>query len=214
MGWDVDAAQCVDVVQSATYDATNKNINMDYGKNNFYFEVAATNFNTSWNPAFTIMGGLETDQQAIITLYPTYADALAGTNPITGGTSGTLTSTDVSVTAGTFSWDPDINLTATDVADAAVGVSLFVRITVYNRTWESLDINPFVLAVDAQDNDGTGIWDMEDDDCSGGGGADEADIVDNATMNINPRPTLQMDGATMNEPDLTNPDDVIEKHNP
>jgi hypothetical protein len=207
LAWDAPAEQCVDVIQSATYNNANKELTMDYGKNNFYFEIAAANFNTSWNPVFTIVSGLELGQQAIITLYPTYAAATAGgATTITGGTSPVLTAANLGVGNG---WDPDINFDATVPANSVNGVSVFARVTVYNGTWESLDVNPFVLAVDAQDFNGAGIWDMEDDDCSAL--TDAADQIDQATHNINPRPTLEMNGGAMNEGNGTDPDDVINK---
>jgi hypothetical protein len=198
----------VDVIQSAVYNTTSKELDMDYGKNNFYFEVAAANFVKNWNPLFTILSGLEDNQEAVIRLYPTYADALANTNLIAGGESGLLTN----VTPGTTDvWDPNINLTATNAADAATGVSLFVRVTIYNNTWESLALNPFELAVDARDNDDAGNWDMEDEDCGGDPLLDAADQVDTAIHNINPRPTLEHNTVDTN---LTDPNDVIEKTQP
>jgi hypothetical protein len=205
--WDVPTEQCVDVIQSATYTANE--LLMDYGKNNFYFEVAAANFVKNFNPVFTIISGLENGQEAIITLYPTYAAALAGgATTITGGTSPVLTDANVGVGVG---WDPDVDLAATTPSDAATGVSVFVRVTVYNNTWESLAVNPFELAVDARDNDDAGIWDMEDEDCAGDPALNLADQVDSAIHNINPRPTLEHNTTDTN---ATAPNDVIEKTQP
>jgi hypothetical protein len=213
--WGETVDQCVDNVQSAVYDNNSKELTMDYGKNNFYFEVAAANFNTSWNPAFTILSGLEEGQQAIIRLYTSYADALVDNNPII--TSPLFDDSHVlpapSGATPVFTWDPDLNFTASVPADAATGVSLYVRVTVYNGTYESLVANPFELAVDARDFDDAGIWDMEDDDCpaSPSTATDAADGVDTAIHNITPRPTLEMNGTIMNEGNSNNPDDVIIK---
>ena len=46
------------IMYKAPYNNTSKELDLDYGKNNFYFEVAAANFNTNWNPAFTVLSGL------------------------------------------------------------------------------------------------------------------------------------------------------------
>ena len=106
--------------------------------------------------------------------------------------------------AGTFSWAPGVALTAATPADVATGVSVWVKVVVDNNKEESLTDNPFVLAVDAQDNTGTGIWDMEDDDC-GGTLADVPDATDDATITVNPRPTL------LNATVVTAPDTYIIK---
>jgi hypothetical protein len=212
--WGATVAQCVDNVQSALYNNTSKALDMNYGKDNFYFEVTAANFNTSWNPAFTVISGLSEGQQARISIYASLADARAGINALDKTATllhdGNVLAAPSGATPA-FSWDPDIDLTASVPADAATGVSLYVRVTVYNGTFESLAANPFELAVDARDFNDAGIWDMEDSDCPGGGGANEADGVDTAIENITPRPTLEMDGPGMNEPNTVNPDDVINK---
>jgi hypothetical protein len=213
-GWGATVAQCVDNVQSALYNNTSKALDMNYGKDNFYFEVTAANFNTNWNPAFTVTGGLSEGQQAKISLYETLADAQAGTGALASTATLLHDGNVLAAPSGatpTFSWDPDVDLTAANPADAAIGVSLYVRVTIINGTFESLAANPFTLAVDARDFNDTGIWDMEDDDCPGGAGLNQADGIDTAIENITPRPTLEMDGALMNEPNTVNPDDVINK---
>jgi hypothetical protein len=185
LNWDEVGAQCVANVVSSTYNTTSHEIDMDYGKNNFYFEVAAANFVTDWTPTFTIISGLATTQEAVITMYPTLGDAQANTNAI--ASSGTLTTANIGVGKG---WATGKQLTATNIADIATGVSVYVRVTIKNKTEESLTQSPFALAVDAQDNTAAGIWDMEDEDCAGDPTLDKADQIDIATVNIDPRPTL------------------------
>jgi hypothetical protein len=210
LGWDVNTEeQCVDEVQSAIYSGGN--ITVDYGLNTIYYEVAAKNFANNFAPSFMIMGGLNTDQTATISIYASYADA---SNPAS-----TPLWTSAAIAAGGMNTliPTNTDLTALNAPDIATGVSFFVKVVIDNNTEESLLDNPFVLAVDAQDNvDGTtglattaSIWDMEDADCPTL--VDGADQVDNATITITPRPTMQMDGMPMGEPSTVNPEDVINK---
>lgn len=184
MAWDATTNSCVDIVRSAVYDNTSHEITVDYGTNTLYFEVAAANFVTDFTPTFTLISGLVGVQTATVTLHASYADAQADAG-VLGTTS--WTTADIGVgngwTAGAF--------TAANASDVVTGVSLFVKVVIENLTEESLAANPFVLAVDAIDDGGSGIWDMEDDDCPNGGGTDAADQVDQAQHTIDPRPTIQ-----------------------
>lgn len=198
---DVSGELCVDDVQSAVYNTTTKEIDMDYGTNTFYYEVAAANFVLDWTPTFRIISGLRTTQTAVISIYSTLADAtgagvaLWSSAPLAVGDMGT------DITTGT-------SLTALTPADAATGVSVYVKVVVDNNTEESLTDNLFELAVDAQDNNETGIWDMEDADCALL--ADAADQVDRATITVTPRP--QLDHNTIDTNPLA-PNDRIIKTN-
>jgi hypothetical protein len=204
------AETCVDNVQSAIYNNTSKELDMDYGTNTIYFEVAAANFVTDWTPSFYIAGGLLTSQTAVLSMYETLADATGSGTAI--ATSGDLAVADMSTTPGTYSWAPGARIIATNAADISSGVSVFVKVVISNNQEESLVDNPFILAVDAQDKTGTGIWDMEDDDCNTV--TDAPDEIDRATITITPRPSLDMDGTLMNESNSDTPDDVIEKTQP
>jgi hypothetical protein len=217
LNWGVDdQTRCVDVVRSAKYTGPNE-ITVDYGTNTFYYEVAAANFVNNFTPQFRVISGLNTDQEAVITLYPTYADATGGTNALWNSAS--IKASDI--TAAT-DFRVSKGLEANSVADITNGVSFFVKVLITNKTEESLTPNPFVLAVDAEDNVtlATGVattdsnWDMEDADCTAMD--DTADQVDRSTITISPRPTLLMTtgvGGTTNEPNTPAnlPDDVINK---
>lgn len=202
---DITGELCVDVIQSAKYNNTSKQLDMDYGTNTIYFEVTAANFVTNWTPHFTIISGLRTTQTAVLSMFPTLADAKANTG-IIGTASAALSAAGV--------WDPAISLTATTPADAATGVSVWVKVLIDNNTEESLTDNPFELAVDGQDNTTAGvasttsIWDMEDADCTAFD--DAKDQVDRATITVTPRP--QLDDATTPET-IPNPDAPIIKTN-
>lgn len=204
-----NAETCVDQVQTATYNNTSKELDMDYGTNVFYFEVAAANFVQNWTPAFYINSGLLTTQEVVLSMHANLADATGNASPM--ATSGSLTTADISSTIGTYSWAPGVAITAAAPADVATGVSVFIRVEISNNTEESLVDNPFVLAVDARDDSNTGIYDMEDDDCSAV--TDAADMVDTATITVTPRPTLDQDDTLMNEGNGDAPDDVIIKTN-
>jgi hypothetical protein len=200
LAWDAPTNQCVDIVRGALYGGGE--IAMDYGKDTLYFEVAAANFVTDWTPQFRLISGLTGVQTAEIGVASSLANAQAGTF-ITG-----LTDSWDATNVGT-DWIPGVALTATTAADAVTGVSAYVRVIISNLTEESLADNVFSLAVDAIDNGGAGIWDMEDDDCPSGGGTDAADRTDLAEHTVNPRPTIIMDAAM---PDAAPaPDDVIIK---
>lgn len=204
---DLTGDLCVDVIRAASYNNTSKELDMDYGTNTFYFEVTAANFVTNWTPHFTIEGGLRTTQTAVLSMFPTLADAVANTG-ILGAASPVLTSA-----AGQV-WNPAISLTAATPADAATGVSVWVKVLVDNNTEESLTDNPFVLAVDGQDNTvagvatATSIWDMEDADCAAL--ADGQDEIDRGTITVTPRP--QLDDATAPET-IPSPDAPVIKTN-
>lgn len=200
--WDDASGElCVDDVQSAVYNTTSHELDMDYGTNTFYYEVAAANFVKNWTPTFQILGGLRTSQTAVISLHTTLADA-------TSAGAGLWTSAAIDVAGMNTDIASGTALTAATPADAATGVSVYVRVIVTNNQEESLTANPFILAVDARDNDAGGIWDMEDNDCDGSGGLDEPDQVDFATITVTPRP--QLDDATTPET-IPNPDAPIIK---
>jgi hypothetical protein len=218
LNWGVDTEErCVDNVQSAVYDAVNHDLNMDYGTNTIYYEVAAANFVTNFTPQFRVLGGLLTTQTAVITIYKSYADAIAVPG-VPLWTSGTIASTDVNTT----DFRANLGLGAVNAPDVATGVSFFVKVVIDNNTEESLVDNPFILAVDAQDNvvaatgvaTGTSIWDMENEDCAATPDPN-ADRFDNSTIIITPRPTLNMnpDPVTTGEPGGAAPDDHIIKTN-
>lgn len=200
MPWDdVTIEQCVDDVQSATYNTTSKELDMDYGHNVIYFEVAAANFVTDWTPTFQIVSGLAGDQTAVISMHASLADAQSNSSPL-------FTSSAIGASGMNTAIPTSTHLTATDPADVAIGVSVFVRVYIDNNTEESLTSSPFVLAVDAQDETETGIWDMEDDDCTSL--TDAADQIDQGTITITPRP--QLDDATTPET-IPNPDAPVVK---
>lgn len=205
LSWD-DAANtaetCVDEVQSASYNSGTKEIDIDYGTNTIYYEVAAANYVKNWTPTFQITSGLATTQTATISIYNTLADATGSGTALWTSAAIDATGMNADITTGTA-------LSAGTPADATTGVSVWVKVVIDNNTEESLTSSPFVLAVDAIDNDAAGIWDMEDGDCGTDPTGITPDQVDRATITITPRP--QLDDATNDT--LTDPDTYIIKTN-
>ncbi|WP_303923227.1 hypothetical protein [Draconibacterium sediminis] len=202
MPWDSVANSCVSDVYSATYNAATNSLNMDYGSDTLYFEISAANFVKNFMTYFYLEGGLEQNQEATLELYHDLALAQGGV------------STDVLYT---WDWDyqdiiddtdsimvPD-TFYAAQPADIVDGVSLFLKVIISNNQYESLQDNPFTIAVDARDNDNTGIWDMEDADCdeTDPAYADAPDQVDQATHIITPRPRID-DNTTDDETIIPN----------
>lgn len=192
LDWDVDTAECVDIVRSATY--RNATLMMDYGTDTLYFEVVASNFVTSWTPYLTIMDGLTDSQTADIGIATTYANAQSGTW-ITGATEQTGLIEGDSTSFG------GIELDAVTSSNVPNGVSVIVRVVIHNNTFESLDSQTFTLAIDG--NDYTDQWDIDETDCADPTLADY-DTLDDANQIIRPRPTI--DGDPANFPDTTDDD--------
>ena len=189
LGWDTPWESCVDVVRSAVYNTTTYELDMDYGTNELYFEVAAANFVNDWTPTFRLLGGLLDVQTATVTLHASLLDAQNDANVL-----GTHSWAATDIGAAGQDWATGIQFTANDPAEVVTGVSLFVKVVITNSTYESLTSNPFILAVDAQDDNETGLWDMEEEDCTNDPTLDAPDQVDQATHTILPRP--QIDHAT------------------
>ena len=193
VNYTVDIPQCVDVVRGATYNVTDKALDMDYGKDTLYFEIIAANFVTSWIPTFTIISGLNGDQTAEINWAYTMAQAEAGTFIETSSFTG-LGNSDVAQGTVAIAADPT-------VASTVGGVSIYARVIISNNTHESLTDVPFVLAVDGQDS--TGQWDLMVD-CTDN---DAIDTDDKASQTITARPNVT-DGTVDGLPD---PDTFIPK---
>ncbi len=195
LAWDTPAEECVSPVVGATYSAGK--LDMNYGTDTIYFEIVAANFVKNFKPTFRLISGLSGSQSAEIGLATSLANAKAGTFVI-GGTTTLAVGAD---------WATGIAFDAVDPAQVASGVSLYARVVINNNTYESLDAQDFVLAVDAVDD--SGQWDMEDDDC-GATPSNEADRVDQAIQTINPRPTIV--GANVPDTNLAAPNDIVSKN--
>ncbi len=149
--------QCFDEVQGASWSSGG--MVYDYGTNVLYYEVVAAYFTNSWTPTFTI-AGLDAAQGATIE----WAYDKAFTSPVT-------------VASGTASTTPVV----TNVTDTQNGVSIYVRVTVDNNTFEGLADQTLALSVTGTNT--AGERDVVASDCS------TAD-VNTASQVLNSRPTV------------------------
>lgn len=165
--------QCFDQVRGAKYNAGT--VEYDYGTQILYFEVIAANFTSSWIPTFTL-AGLGNGQTAVIEWdYNNTFNSGAVGAPYT-------------VASGTASATP----VSTALTSTTSGVSIYVRVTITNSTFEGLAALPITLTVDGVNS--VGEWDIENNTlsdpgplCNAAAGADNMDV---ATQTIKPRPTV------------------------
>lgn len=125
----------------------------DYGKNILYFEVVAANFSGSWTPNL-VVDGLQGDQSATIE----YAYDKGFTNMVTG----------------------DVTTSETNTSN---GVSIYVKVTVKNNTYEGLSDTPISLIVNGLSN---GLADVTNTDCAKNSLTDDVAVQ---TLNARPKVT-------------------------
>jgi len=171
--FDATDDQCFDIVKGAKYNAVSSAMEYDFGNQVLYFEVIAANFTNSWTPTFTL-SGLGNGQTAVIE----WAYDAAFSNP----------ATPIIVTSGTPSATP----VSTAVTSTTLGVSIYVRVTIKNNTFEGLASTSVALAVDGVNS--VNEWDIENNTlvaagplCGVGALNDKMDV---ATQILNPRPTV------------------------
>jgi hypothetical protein len=165
LAYDAPEEQCMDVVRGATFNAGT--INYDFGTQVLYFEVVAANFTNSWTPTFTLTG-LGNGQTSLIE----------------------YTVTPPPYTAAVWAAE---GTTVTTAGATNLGVSIYVRVTITNDTYEGIAPTPITLAVDGQNS--IGEWDIVNNDptqpgvplCLPTTGADQLDF---AVQTLNPRPAL------------------------
>lgn len=168
LDYDLTDEQCAPGVVSAEWTANpapNGSIDYDFGINYLYFEVIAANFTDFYTPSFQL-AGLIGDQTADIDWG--YVLGTYDHNVATGVVNG--------------NWTDDENV-LTNVTNTSAGVSIYVRVTVYNNDTEGLNVIPITLAIDAVN--AASQDDVLHTDCSL-----NAPFADAATQNVNPRPTV------------------------
>lgn len=153
---------CVSPIQSATYSGTA--IVTDYGTNVLYYEVVAANFTGSWVPTFsfpTPAVGMT------ITAVWDYDTGFGTPHPLNNG-------------------DPVL----TSVTNTSNGVSIFVRVTIQNGTYEGLADFSYPLYVNGID--AALQPDVPNSDC-----ASAPSLIDDlATQTLLARPTVTAVPAT------------------
>jgi hypothetical protein len=168
------ATQCFANVTSAKYNAGK----MDYlyGNNTLYYEVVASNFSASWTPSFKI-SGLQSTQTATIEwdYTNTFASPVLVAKFVGNGTY-----TQVPVAPATVPTPA-----ATTITDTSNGVSIFVRVTVRNNSFEGLADLPITFAVDGINS--SSQLDVVNASCVT---PVAADFLDAVTQTLNKRPTV------------------------
>lgn len=182
LAFGVTDVQCVDLVRGATYNVANHGIDFDYGKNYLYFEVIASNFSVSWVPSFKIAGLMTTQEAKIEWDYD-----LNFTTPNVVAAAAKLADNGTLLTGTAFT--VPASPVSTSLASTSNGASIYVRVTVSNKTYETTADNAITLSVNGTNAVG-------DFDVVNGGASDDcttlavADWTDNAIQTINKRPTV------------------------
>jgi len=130
----------------------------NYGTNFLYFEVVAANFNAKWTPAFSV-SGTQAGQTSVIEW--SYDNTFS-----------TIQTGDV----------------LTSLTNTSPGVSIFVRVTVNNGTYEGLTDTPVTLTVNGTSD---GLADVTNSDCALTSLTD-----DQAIQTLKARPTVTAAPAT------------------
>ena len=164
LAYDAATNQCFDVVRSAIFNAGSSTMEYDFGTQILYYEVIAANFTNSWTPTF-VLSGLGNGQTTVIE----WAYDVAFSAPVT------------TVTSGAASPSP----VTTAVTNTKDGVSIYVRVTISNKTFEGIAATPITLAVDGQNS--AGLWDVVNTPCTDPKAADQNDV---AIQTLDPRPTI------------------------
>jgi hypothetical protein len=174
--------QCVDLVRGAAYNVANHGIDYDYGKNYLYFEVIASNFSVNWLPSFKI-NGLNGTQEAKIEW--DYDLAFGSPNIVAAAAKVADNGSLLTGTAFTVPATPVLS----SLTSTSNGASIYVRVTVSNKTYETLADNAITLSVNGKNAEG-------DFDVVNGGVTDDCtttateDWVDASIQTIKARPTV------------------------
>jgi hypothetical protein len=164
-------SQCYAKVQSATWNPATGKMVYDYGTNTLYFEVVAANFTGTWTPTFTL-SALEAGQTATIV----WDYSTSFTSP-------------VSVTSGSAS----ATAVTTALTNTSAGVSIFVKVTISNHTWEGIADKAITLTVTGTNS--AGQRDVVFNECAT---ADTNTAVQ--TLNLRPTVTDNTDLGTFEQP--------------
>lgn len=159
---------CVSNIVGARYDLPTKAIVTDYGTSVLYFEVVAANFTGGYTPFFQV-SGLQTGQT--VTSLQLYTDVAFATTAIATTLTGGAYSPAAPVTV-----DPSVTNTST-------GVSLYMKLTIANGTFESLSDVPITLAVNG--TTASGEKDVVNTACG-----TQTDYEDIAIQTVTKRPTV------------------------
>ncbi|WP_163709892.1 hypothetical protein [Mangrovibacterium lignilyticum] len=171
LGYDLADSTCFDEVRGATYNPASGGIEYDFGTQTLFFEVVAANFTGYWTPTFTL-SALNAPQTA--TIEWDYTMDFASPDTVQSGVESTTN-------------------VVTNEMNTSNGVSIFVRVTITNDTWEGLVDEDITLTVDGVNS--VGDWDIENNTLTDPGPLCNAgalnDQMDAATQTLTPRPDVQ-----------------------
>jgi len=157
---------CVSSIASAKFSGGA--IVTDYGTNVMYFEVVAANFSGSYTPAFQL-SGLQTGQS--VTSLELYTDPAFATTAIA-----------TTQTAGIYSPDAPVAVDGS-ISNTSTGVSLYVKLTIANGTYETLNDEAIALAVNG--TNAVGEKSVDNTDCT-----KASNFNDVATQTLLARPKI------------------------
>jgi len=171
LGYDLADSSCFDIVRGATYNPASKQVEYDFGTQVLYFEVIAANFTNYWTPTFNL-SALNAPQTAVIEW--DYDMDFANPDTVQSGVESTTN-------------------VVTNEMNTSNGVSIYVRVTITNDTWEGLVDEDITLTVDGVNS--VGDWDIENNTLSAAGPLCNPgslnDQMDAATQTLTPRPDVQ-----------------------
>lgn len=159
---------CFGEVKSASYDATTDKISYDYGEQKLYYEFIVANYDKTFKPTFKVEG-------------------LQGTQTVAlkwGVDKGTIT-TDASLKAGTTNEFELPRITADTTAKPQDGVSIFLELTIANKTFEGTADQTITLKGDATTGATDNIKDVKFADCNV-----RPDFEEQITQKLKARPTV------------------------
>lgn len=157
---------CVSNIASARFSGGA--IVTDYGTNVMYFEVVAANFTGSYTPSFKV-SGLQTGQS--VTSLELFTDAALATTAIA-----------TTPTAGVYSPAAAVTVDGS-VTNTSTGVSLYVKLTIANGTYETITDEPVTLAVNGVN--ASAEQSVDNTDC-----ANPSNFNDVATQTLTARPKI------------------------
>lgn len=166
LAYDATTAFCVSNIVSAAFSGGA--IVTDYGSNILYFEVVAANFTGSYTPFFQVSGLQGT--QAVTSL-ELFTDAAMATAVI-----------QTNLATGAYSPGAPVGVDAS-VNNTSTGVSLYVKLTIANNTYESLNDVQITLAVNG--TNASAQNDVVNTACN-----TSTDYEDTAVQTITKRPTV------------------------
>lgn len=140
---------CFGKVASASYDTASDKMVYDYGEQKLYYELIVANYDKTFKPTFQI-DGLDAAQVA----------------SLKWGVDKTSINTSVALKTGTTNEFELPRITADAAAKPEEGVSIYLELTIANKTFEGIADKIITLKGDATTGANDTIKDVKFDDCN------------------------------------------------